>query len=303
MDIIKSIQVFQQVVKDQSFTRAAESLNLVPSAVSRQVSELEKWLGVRLVNRTTRSLHLTDDGRRYLEKMMEISSQIEILRTLSEDECHLSGKVKITTPMMIGQFIVPELLADFKSRHPHVSLSLTLMNRKVDLIEEGFDVAIRAGHLSDSSFFARKIGAIAFKTVASSDYLKSSPQLNEPKDVRAHNCIINTALSNPKRWSYKIDNKIRNIKITGSIESNESACILSFAKAGLGLAMLPEIYVQEELASGSLVEVLGDFASEPLPINIIYPSNRLQSRTIRSLIDYLEANFKKVLISNLVTND
>ncbi|EKO3988612.1 LysR family transcriptional regulator [Vibrio fluvialis] len=299
MDIVKSIQIFQQVVEDQSFTRAAENLNLVPSAVSRQVGELEKWLGVRLVNRTTRSLHLTDDGRRYLEKMAEISSQIEALKALNEDTSHLSGKVKITAPMMVGQFIVPDLLSEFKARHPDISLSLTLMNRKVDLIEEGFDVAIRAGNLSDSSFFARKIGDIVFKTVASSDYLKNSPPLNEPRDVCEHNCII----SNSKRWSYKVSNKIKAIKVSGDIESNESACILSFARAGLGLAMLPEIYVREDLASGRLIEVLSDFASEPLPLNIIYPSNRLQSPTIRALIDYLVTSFESAPIGDRVVNN
>lgn len=300
MDIVKSIQVFQQVVEDQSFTRAAENLNLVPSAVSRQVGELEKWLGVRLVNRTTRSLHLTDDGRRYLEKMAEISSQIEALKALNEDKSHLSGKVKITAPMMVGQIIVPDLLSEFKARHPDISLSLTLMNRKADLIEEGFDVAIRAGNLSDSSFFARKIGDIAFKTVASRAYLKNSPPLNEPRDLCEHNCIINAALSSSKRWSYKVNHKIKAIKVSGDIESNESACILSFVRAGLGLAVLPEIYVREDLASGRLIEVLSDFASEPLPLNVIYPSNRLQSPTIRALIDYLVTSFESAPIGDRI---
>lgn len=300
MDIVKSIQVFQQVMEDQSFTRAAENLNLVPSAVSRQVGELEKWLGVRLVNRTTRSLHLTDDGRRYLEKMAEISSQIEALKALNEDKSQLSGKVKITAPMMVGQIIVPDLLSEFKARHPDISLSLTLMNRKADLIEEGFDVAIRAGNLSDSSFFARKIGDIAFKTVASRVYLKNSPPLNEPRDLCEHNCIINAALSNSKRWSYKVNHKIKAIKVSGDIESNESACILSFVRAGLGLAVLPEIYVREDLASGRLIEVLSDFASEPLPLNVIYPSNRLQSPTIRALIDYLVTSFESAPIGDRI---
>ncbi|WP_028868432.1 LysR family transcriptional regulator [Psychromonas arctica] len=298
MDIVKSIKIFQQVVEDQSFTRAANHLNLVPSAVSRQVSELEKWLGVRLIYRTTRSLHLTDNGRQYLDKMADISSQIEALQALKEDQSQLTGKVKITAPMMIGNLIVPKLLLKFKAQHPDVNIALTLMNRKVDLIEEGFDIAIRAGHLSDSSFYARKIGEIAFKTVASSDYLKKSPSLNDPKEIYQHNCIVNTGHANPKRWSYKIDHQIKSIKVKGDIETNESACILSFAKAGLGLAMLPELYVREDLANGNLLEVLNDFAAAPLPLNVIYPSNKLQSATISALIDFLVSNFENTASNN-----
>lgn len=294
MDIVKSMQIFQQVVEDKSFTRAAENLSLVPSAVSRQISELETWLGVRLINRTTRSLHLTDDGQRYLEKIAAITRQVEALKVLTEDQSRLSGRVKITTPMMLGQQVVPDMLSAFKTQHPDVKLALTLMNRKVDLIEEGYDVAIRAGNLSDSGFYARRIGDIAFKTVASSDYLKSAPPLNEPRDLVQHNCIVNTALSSSKRWSYKVNGVNKAIKVDGDVEANESVSILSFTKAGLGLAMLPALYVEEDIQEGKLTEVLSDFATDPLPLNVIFPSNRLQSPTVRALVDYLVGNFNNI---------
>jgi LysR family transcriptional regulator for bpeEF and oprC len=188
------------------------------------------------------------------------------------------------------------MLSAFKAQHPDVKLSLTLMNRKVDLIEEGYDIAIRAGSLSDSSFYARRIGDIAFKTVASRDYLKFGPPLNEPKDLSQHNCIVNTALSNSKRWSYKVDGINKAVKVDGDIEANESASILSFAKADLGLAILPALYVQEDINSGKLIEVLSDFATDPLPLNVIFPSNKLQSPTIRALVDYLVGNFNNITL-------
>lgn len=293
MDIVKSIHVFQKVAEEHSFTKAGESLNLVPSAVSRQISELEKWLGVRLINRTTRSINLTDDGRKYLDKMAEITSQVEALKSLNRSQTECVGQVKITAPMMIGQMVAPALLSAFKAAHPKVSLSLTLMNRKVDLVEEGFDIAIRAGQLSDSSFYARKIGDIAFKTVATKKYLENSPVLQAPKDLLAHNCIVNTALSNSKRWLYNVGTQEKAIKVSGDIESNESACIFSFVKAGLGVAVLPEFYVKEALAAGELIEVLSEFRAQPLPLNIVYPSNKLQSPAINTLIDFLSTGFEQ----------
>lgn len=293
MDIVKSIHVFQKVAEEHSFTKAGESLNLVPSAVSRQISELEKWLGVRLINRTTRSINLTDDGRKYLDKMAEITSQVEALKSLNRSQTECVGQVKITAPMMIGQMVAPALLSAFKAAHPKVSLSLTLMNRKVDLVEEGFDIAIRAGQLSDSSFYARKIGDIAFKTVATKKYLENSPVLQAPKDLLAHNCIVNTALSNSKRWLYNVGTQEKAIKVSGDIESNESACIFSFVKAGLGVAVLPEFYVKEALAAGELIEVLSEFSAQPLPLNIVYPSNKLQSPAINTLIDFLSTGFEQ----------
>lgn len=297
MDIVKSIQIFQQVAEDQSFTKAAESLGLVPSAVSRQISELENWLGVRLINRTTRSLHLTDDGHKYLERMATIISQVASLKALTiEEQSNLSGRVRLTTPMMLGKQIVSDLLAEFKREHPDVKFDLSLMSRKVDLIEDDYDLAIRAGNLSDSSFIARRIGDVSFKTVASANYLKNSPSLKAPKDLSEHNCIINSTLSNSKRWSYKVEKITKTIKVTGDIESNESACILSFAKAGFGVAVLPSAYVQEDLATGHLIEVLSDFANNPLPLNVIYPSNKLLNPTVRALIDFLVVKFKDITI-------
>ncbi|REG82144.1 LysR family transcriptional regulator [Marinomonas pollencensis] len=294
MDILKSIQTFQQVVEDKSFSKAAEQLNLVPSAVSRQITELESWLGVRLINRTTRSLHLTDEGRTYLSKMTAISRQVNDLKELNSVDERLTGHVKISAPIMLGQQHVPQIISSFNKQHPDVKISLVLMNRMVDIIEEGFDMAIRGGKLSDSNFHARMLGEVSFKTVASEAYLKRSAILDTPSALSEHNCLVNMATATPRRWTYKVNGKQKSFKIKGSLEANDSLCILALAREGMGVAMLPEQYVKMDLATNNLTEVLSEFATEPLPVSIIYPSSKLMSKTSRALIDYFVSAFNEI---------
>ena len=287
MDLLKSIQVFEQVAQQQSFSRAAESLNLVPSAVSRQINELEKWLDIRLINRTTRSLSLTEDGKAYLLKLSDIRAQVTELRRSKTQQQQIKGLIKITAPIMIGQYMLPVALAEFKELHQDVDLAISLMNRKVELVEEGFDLAIRVGHLNDSTMVARNIGNMRFKTVASPHYINTHGMPSTPKDLKNHQCLINTAVTNAKRWSYLIDGKSTVIKVAGSLEVNDSQSLKAFAIANQGIAQLPSFYVDAAIQSGELIEILSDYVPSPLPVNLLYPSQRLLSPTVRALVDYL----------------
>jgi len=287
MDLLKSIQVFEQVAQQQSFSRAAESLNLVPSAVSRQINELEKWLDIRLINRTTRSLSLTEDGKAYLLKLSDIRAQVTELRRSKTQQQQIKGLIKITAPIMIGQYMLPVALAEFKELHQDVDLAISLMNRKVELVEEGFDLAIRVGHLNDSTMVARNIGSMRFKTVASPHYINTHGMPSTPKDLKNHRCLINTAVTNAKRWSYLIDGKSTVIKVAGSLEVNDSQSLKAFAIANQGIAQLPSFYVDAAIQSGELIELLSDYVPSPLPVNLLYPSQRLLSPTVRALVDYL----------------
>lgn len=287
MDLLKSIQVFEQVAQQQSFSRAAESLNLVPSAVSRQINELEKWLDIRLINRTTRSLSLTEDGKAYLLKLSDIRAQVTELRRSKTQLQQIKGLIKITAPIMIGQYMLPVALAEFKDLHQGVDLAISLMNRKVELVEEGFDLAIRVGHLNDSTMVARNIGNMHFKTVASPHYINTRGMPSTPKDLKNHQCLINTAVTNAKRWSYLIDGKSTVIKVAGSLEVNDSQSLKAFAIANQGIAQLPSFYVDAAIQSGELIEILSDYVPSPLPVNLLYPSQRLLSPTVRALVDYL----------------
>lgn len=287
MDLLKSIQVFEQVAQQQSFSRAAESLNLVPSAVSRQINELEKWLDIRLINRTTRSLSLTEDGKAYLLKLSDIRAQVTELRRSKTQLQQIKGLIKITAPIMIGQYMLPVALAEFKDLHQGVDLAISLMNRKVELVEEGFDLAVRVGHLNDSTMVARNIGNMHFKTVASPHYINTHGMPSTPKDLKNHQCLINTAVTNAKRWSYLIDGKSTVIKVAGSLEVNDSQSLKAFAIANQGIAQLPSFYVDAAIQSGELIEILSDYVPSPLPVNLLYPSQRLLSPTVRALVDYL----------------
>lgn len=294
MDLLKSFQVFQQVAELQSFSRAAETLGLVPSAVSRQIRELEKWVGVRLIHRTTRSLQLTEEGRLYLEKMSIISHQVAELQVLHTDSQYVKGHIRLTAPMMIGQYVLPESLSRFKKAHPQIEISISLMNRMADLVEEGFDLAVRVGRLADSNMIARSIGHMNLKTVASADYLQRMGVPTQPKQLTRHNCLINSGISVPRRWSYEVNGKATSVKIEGDLVANESLCLKAFAIAGQGIAQLPTFYVEKELATGELVEILSDCAPPPLPINVVYHSQRLISPAVRALVEFLVEDLRPV---------
>lgn len=294
MDVIKSMQVFKQVAQSKSFTGAADKLNIVPSAVSRQINELEHWLGRRLIHRTTRSLHLTRDGKEYLLRMEEILNHIDYLKADSHATGQLTGRVKITTPVMVGQQDISKVIGRFKAEHSKVDIVLRLDNRSVNIVEEGYDIAIRSGVLTDSNLYAKKVSEISFKTVVSRDYFSHNPVINSPFDLNEHNCIVNTALSTPKRWNFMIGGGIKAVKIDGTLESNDAFCILEFAKYGNGVAQLPAQYVQQGIQKGELIEILSEHALAPTPISLIYPSNRLLSRTTKALIDAIVKYYETI---------
>ncbi|MFT7053130.1 MAG: LysR family transcriptional regulator for bpeEF and oprC [Psychromonas sp.] len=163
------------------------------------------------------------------------------------------------------------------------------MNRKIDLVEEGVDLAVRVGHLADSSMVARKIGSMPLKTVASMAYFEQHGRPEHPKALAEHNCLINTAISTPKRWTYQVAGKTLLVKVSGELEANESLCLKAFAMVGQGIAQMPNFYVDNAIASQELIEILAEYAPQPLPINLIYPSQRLLNPAlIDFLMDYMD---------------
>ncbi|MGF1828612.1 LysR family transcriptional regulator [Photobacterium angustum] len=293
MDLLKSIETFQLVVEHKSFSGAAHAMNLVPSAVSRQVSELEKWLGVRLLQRTTRSIGLTTEGRAYLAKMALISQNVEELKGVTPATATLKGELRITAPLILGKYILPPILSLFRKQHPEVKLSLFLTNRNVNLIEEGYDLALRVGELVDSELIARSLGEYKIKTVATPNYIQRNGEVLIPQDLKQHTCLINSARQTPRRWTYQMNDKVIQIKVNGEIESNDSDVLREFCLQDQGILQLPDFQTKHLVKKGKLIELLSQYSPPPQQISLLFTRNRLMGPAQRTLIDFLVSQFDK----------
>ncbi|WP_077338171.1 LysR family transcriptional regulator [Pseudocolwellia agarivorans] len=287
MNLLKSIEVFQEVCKHKSFSKAANHLNLVPSAVSRQINELEKHLNTRLINRTTRSISLTNDGRRYLQKMDVITQNVGELISLSTDEKIVKDHIHFTAPPVLGENILQNALNEYSQKYPNVSLSLNFVNREVNLVEEGYDLAVRIGVLEDSNLISRQIHLFPLIVVASPSYLKKYGIPAHPKELTNHNCIINTIMKTPFKWKFIDEKKNILVKVKGNLEANNDIMLQRFATAGLGISYIPDFMAQEQINKGELVQLLTEFMPQPLPISVVYPSRKHLSTAKRKFIDTL----------------
>ena len=283
MDLLKSIEIFREVCKQQSFSLAANQLNLVPSAVSRQVSELEKYLDVKLLQRTTRSVNLTSEGRCYLEKMEAISHSIRELKGQNQSE---EGHIRITAAP-IFRVQLAAALNEYLLEYPNVSISTRLVNREINLIEEGFDLALRVGELKNSNMISRRIGEFSVSVVASPEYVKKHGIPDHPRELSGHDCIINTLTKSPRRWMFRENGRKFSVKVRGRCIANDDALLQSYACSGLGIGFLPTCITSEAVHRENLIPILNEFVPEPLPISIVYPSREFLSPAKRKLIDHL----------------
>ena len=287
----EATRVFVQVVESKTFRAAARALGMPKSTVSFRVAALEDQLGERLLERTTRRLRLTDAGALYHQRALSALETLqEAERALSERKTSPSGRLCITATIEGGQFVLAPIFAEYARRYPAVELEIILTDRRVDLIEEGVDVAIRGGALPDSTFVARRLpssGGMA--CYASPAYLKSHGTPERPRDLLRHACLVMTSQSEPLAWKFEVSGKATVVRVTPRAKANSFVMLTEFAKAGLGIARLPGSVAKEALKSGALKPVLQAFLPKASGgLHAVYPSARHLSPKVRALLELLE---------------
>lgn len=284
MDQVAAMRSFRKVLELGSFSAAARQLGLSKAAVSKQVSELEAYLGATLIHRTTRRLHPTDAGQAYFESATALLDELEAadaaVRHLQSEP---AGTLRVSVPSAFGQICLSAMLAELNRRHPKLTVAVEATDRLVDLVEEGFDAAIRIrASLPDSTLIAKRIRQIPIHVVAAPRYLKANGTPQKPEDLARHNCFIYTLSSRPFEWSFKGS---RQVKVKGTIQANHGHLLLEPLREGLGIAMLPEFLLSQDLEKGSIVPILTRFPVDPLTLFVVYPPSRHSSPKIRALVD------------------
>lgn len=284
MDRIDNVAVFSEVAERGSFTEAARRLNRSPAAVTRAIAELEARLGVRLLDRTTRAVSVTEAGQRFLAGARRVLADLaEIEQAAMGQGSAPRGELRVTAPIVFGRRHVLSLVTDFLVQYPDVSVRLTLLDRPVDLVEEGFDVAIRIGALPDTSAIATRAGSLRRIVVASPDYVKRCGELKTPSDLPEHDVIAFIGIDSMERWRF--NNGEARIRPRLSVNTAEAA--IDAAKAGFGITRVLSYQAVDELSDGSLVRLLREYENEPTPVHALYPGGRHPPPKLRAFLDEL----------------
>jgi DNA-binding transcriptional LysR family regulator len=295
MDRLVALQSFAKVVELGSFARAAERLSVSTSAVSRQVSELESHLGARLLHRTTRRLSLTEAGQSFYEHTVQLLADLEDAEaSVRETSAEPRGTLRLTCGVSFGARYLAPMLADFAARHPQMIFDLDLSDRAVDLVEEGFDLAVRIGSLGQQGMVARRLGWTQIVCCAAPSYLAAHPApLDQPSDLSAHECLCYTNVGLPNVWRFTDEHgNVEEVKIAARHRANNGQVLASLAAQGLGIVFSPDFIVAHEIRAGHLVQLLRRHRPPRSPIAAVYPSRRHLSAKVRAVVDYLAKRFE-----------
>lgn len=296
MDKLRAMQTFVRIVEGGSLTAAADAMRVSLPSVVRGLASLERSLDVRLLNRTTRRLALTDEGREYYERAKRVIADVdEAEAALSARRTQPRGRLRVTASVLFGRLHVAPAVGAFVVRHPAVSVELVLLDRPVDLIEEGIDLGVRIGALPDSSLVAVPVGETRRVVCASPAYLERHGAPAEPGDLAAHRCVGFTGLSPGNEWSFRAKNSPLRVTVSPAFSSNQIDVALQACRDGLGLGQFLCYQVNAALAEGAFVRVLEAFEPPPSPVNLIYPGSRLLSSNVRSLVDWMAPRLRRSL--------
>lgn len=295
MDKYQEMRVFSAVVDAGSFVRAADALQISKAAASRYVSDLEERLGVRLLHRTTRKLALTAEGEVFLARCRDILSSIEASEIeVSTGSSKATGLLKLSVPLSFGVTHLAPLWARFMERHPGVALDVNLSDRVVDLLEEGFDLAIRIARLPDSSLVSRKLASTQLILCASPDYLKRCGAPAHPAELSNFEVIGYTLLAIGDNWEFNGPTGTVRVKVSPRLRANNGETCVAAALDGAGIVLQPTFLVESHLKSGRLVQLLPGYQSLQLDVFAVYPTRKFVLPKVRALMDYLAEAFARV---------
>ena len=292
MDRLTGMEVFARVAEAGSFTKAAGQLGISTSAASKHVIALENRLGARLLNRTTRRLSLTEVGASYYEWCARIAQDVaEAESTVTRLHSEPRGRIKLNAPMSFGIRHLAPAMPDFMALHPDLTLDMSLNDRFVDLVEEGYDVAVRIGELSDSSLIARRLAPARMMVCGAPAYFERHGVPETPADLAGHNCLGYSLLAAPGEWHFTGPGRAQTVRTSGSFHANNGDALRAAALAGLGIVVQPSFIVGTDVARGALVRVLAGFTPRESTIYAVFPHHRHLSAKVRVFVDFLVDRF------------
>lgn len=294
MNRITALNVYRRVVELGTFKAAADDLHLSQAAVSKNINELEDYLGIALINRTTRRMSVTESGMAYYS---QICSVLEALESADQSVMATSftpkGRLRISAPMSYGLIKINPLICDFRRRYPDISTEVILSDTYVDLLDKGIDVAIRGGGaLNDSSMRSRLVCTVKRVLCAAPEYLSNSAPVIRPENLKEHDCLVYSLSSSPRKWLFSKDSENVSVElIPASYSVNNGIALKQAAVSGLGIILIPEDFVRPELGTGELVQVMPDWMPDTHSLYAVYPYHKEQSQKVRLFIDFMMEAF------------
>lgn len=293
MDRLTAMNMFIRVVETGSFSAVAKEMNSTQPTISKNIAELESWLGAKLLNRSTRSLRLTETGTDYYERCVAILQDVEEAeQVVGQLQTQPKGLIRISTVVAFGRLHVVPRLASFFTQYPDIKVDVRLNDRVIDLVEEGVDVAFRMGELADSSLIAKKLCNSPAVTVAAPNYLKKYGIPSHPRDLRDHNYLVYSDGGRRAEVQFKEQGEPFFVRTEGNFKTNNSEAMRTALMTGLGISRAPRWLVGDAIATGELVTVLDSFQPDPLDIYAVYPPGRHLPSRVRTFIDFFAEEFK-----------
>jgi DNA-binding transcriptional LysR family regulator len=291
---LNEINVFLKVAQAGSFTRAARQLGIPNSTASARVSALERRLGVTLLQRTTRKLHLTEDGEAYFQQASQgLEEILKAEAAISASQREPQGLLRVTAPIDLGSNCLADLISAFTKKYPAVNVELIFTSRYVDLVAEGVDVAVRAGKLRDSGLIARKVGLTNWIPIASPAYLKKAGTPLHPKELRHHACLQFTPLGTDD-WQLSDGKHTVSVPLARNLVVNEINFAKALALAGNGIALLPSYICHAEIRSAKLIRILPEWRGRVDPVHLVYPGQKFVAPKLRAFVDMASGVLKRV---------